>query len=96
MATVQVEVGVRVVGSFQAGFFQRSEGGSVGQQLDFELALAGFGLRFFVGIAGSAEARYGSGLVNAGAVSSAGILAAPVSVDDERRSRLAQRQGQMG
>ena len=49
VTTVEVEVGVKVVGHFQAGFFGPGKGGAVGQQLGFERAPAGFGRRGLVG-----------------------------------------------
>ena len=67
MATVKAEVGVEVVGDFQAGLFERGKGGVEGQQLGFERAPAGFGLGVVVRVAGPAEAGHGLGLVDAGA-----------------------------
>ena len=89
MVPVQIEVGVEVVGHFQAGFFERGKGGTGGQQLGFERAPAGFGLGVVVGIAGPAEAGHGLGPVDAGATGRTGVLAAAVGVDDEPRRGLA-------
>ncbi len=81
VVTVEVEVGVEVVGHFQAGFFQRSKGAAAGQQLGFERAPAGFSLRVVVGVARPAEAGQGPGLGDAGAAGRAGVLAAAVGVN---------------
>jgi hypothetical protein len=43
VAAVEVEVSAEVMGHFQAGFFDGSKGGAVGQQLGFERAPTGFG-----------------------------------------------------
>ena len=76
------------MGHFQAGFFERSKGGAVGQQFGFERAPTGFGLRVVVGVAGSAKAGQGAGFFDAAATSGAGVLAAAVGVDDEPRCGL--------
>ena len=44
VAAVEVEVGVKVMGHFQAGFFEGGKSGAVGQQFGFKRAPAGFGL----------------------------------------------------
>ena len=93
MATVEVEVGVEIMNHFQASYFERSKGSTVGQQFGFERAPTGFGLGVVVGVARPAEAGQGPGLGDAGAAGSAGVLAAAVGVDDEPRRGLTQGQG---
>ena len=56
MAAVKVEIGVEVVGDFQAGFFQGSKGATAGQQFRLEGAPAGFGLGVVAVITWPAEA----------------------------------------
>ena len=93
VAAVEVEVGVQVVRHFQAGFFEGGERRAGGQQLGFECTPTGFGLGVVIRSAGPAEAGHGPGLGDAGPASGAGVLAAAVGVDNQARSRLAQRQG---
>ena len=51
MAAVEVEVGIEVIGDLQPGLMQRGKGAAAGQQLGFQGAPAGFGLRVGVGVA---------------------------------------------
>ena len=92
VAPVEVEVGVEVVGHFQAGFFERGEGSAVGQQFGFERVPAGFGLGVVVGAARPTEAGQGTSLVDAGAADDAGVLAAAVGVNNQGGGGLAQGQ----
>ena len=82
MAAVEVEVGVEVMGYLQAGLFEAVKGFSVGQQLRFEGAPAGFGLGVIVRITRPAEAGQRAGLFDAGTARLAGVLAAAVGVDN--------------
>ena len=83
VAAVKVEVDVKVAGRFQAGFFERGEGGTGGQQLGFERIPAGFGLGVVVGVARLAKAGHGLGPVDAGTAGGAGVLAATVGLDNQ-------------
>ena len=93
VAAVEVEVGIEVVGDFQAGFFQGGKRAATGQQFGFKRAPASFGLRVVVRIARPAEAGQGLGLFDAGPAGGAGVLAAAVRVDNQAGCGLAQRQG---
>ena len=97
VAAVEVEVGVKVVSDFHAGFFETGKGPALGQQFGFERTPAGFGLRVVVGVARPAEAGQPARLGDAGAAGGAGVLAAlpgttPVGVDKEARCGLPQGQ----
>ena len=92
VATIEVEVDVEVVSDFQPGFFQADKGTAAEQQLCFERTPARLGLRVVVGFAGPAKAGQRPRLVNAGMASRAGVLAAPVGVNNQARRGLAQRQ----
>lgn len=76
--TVEVEVGIEVVGDFQEGFFLVRKGPAVGQQFGFEGAPAGLGV--VVGFVRPAETGQGSGLVDASTACLAGVLAAAVGM----------------
>ena len=82
MAAVEIEVGVEEVNHFQAGFFQGSESGAVGQQFGFDRAPARFGLGFVIGVARPAEDGHSLGPLDAGAVGGAGVLAAAVGLNE--------------
>lgn len=85
-AAVQVETGVEIVRPlfqhFKASFFQTGKRATRRQQFRFEGAPARFGLSIVVRVARPAETGQRPGLVDALATRLAGVLAAPVGVDD--------------
>ena len=93
VAKVEVKVDVEVPGDIQAGFFQRGKKGISEQEFGLNGAPIDFDLDVIVGVAGSAETGQGINLVDAGAAGDAGVLAAPIGVNNQARRGLAQHQG---
>jgi len=91
VAPVEVEVGVEVVGDFQAGFFETGKGAAAGQQFGFERAPARLSLCIIIGVARPAVASQGLRFSDACPARRARVLAAAVGVDNQTGSWLAQR-----
>jgi hypothetical protein len=82
VATVEVEVGVEVVGHLQAGLFETGKRATVRQQFGFERAPTGLGLGIIIGIARPAIAGQCLGFFDAHSANQAGILTAAFGVDN--------------
>lgn len=88
VAAVEVEVGVEVMSDIQASFFEGGKNATIVQQLGFERAPAGFGLRVVIRITRPAEIGQGTCCFDAGAAGGTGVLAATVGVNNQARRGL--------